>query len=161
MFIIQGEYMKIVNIKGWEIEVDLEKTLEYYNQLEDNDLLTCCLYCKNYYYGIGKSSEILTDLFNNLGVTPKKTAHLSELTKLDNGKHLYDADYLLCGNILVKPLERENETNVSKMTELIDGGSFHFSNIRPSCVRADICPQPLLTLQLVCEAPWVLSELPD
>lgn len=160
-----GEYMKTINIKGWQVEVDLEKTLEYYNKLNENDLLTCCLYCENYYYGIGRSSEILIDFFNKLGVVPKKTAYLSELTKLDNGKHLYDADYLLCGNILIKPIDNENVsengTIVYKMVELIDGVSFRFSDIRPPYVRPDICPQPLLSLRLVCEVPWVLNEFSD
>jgi hypothetical protein len=155
--------MRKISIKGWEIEIDLEKTHQYYSKLNEDDLLTCCVYCRNYYYGIGKSSDTLIDFFNILGIVPEKTVHLSELTKLDNGKHLYDADYLLCGNILVKPIEvesiSENGTLVIKPIELTDGISFHFSSKRPSYINSDICPQPLLILQIVCEVPWVIDEL--
>ena len=157
--------MKKVNIKGWQIEIDTKKTLEFYNNVDKDDILSCCIYCKNYYYGIRKTSKILIDFFNDLGIVPEKVAHLSELMKLDNGKHLYDVDYLLCGNILTQPIEvenvRENGALGTKMIELTDSISFNFTDKRPSSVSPHICPQPLLTLQLICEVPWVLDEFPD
>lgn len=154
-----------LNIQGWEIEVDLEKTIEYYDMIDKERLLSCCLYCKNYFYGIRKSSKILNDLFLKLGIVPEKAAHVSKLARIEKNRYLYEAEYLLTGEIITKPNDTDiisDNGNVTiNLTVLSDSISFHFRDTPITFGEIDLCQRPILSFQLVCEIAWFLDELPN
>jgi hypothetical protein len=122
----------------------------------------CCLYCENFYNAILKSSPVLIEFLEILRIIPTETANVSELTRLDNGNHLYEASYLLTGNIITKPIGVEVTTEDGCLhvypKQLPDGTQFHFThNINVSITN--VCQKPVIQLDIICEIPWVLQKM--
>jgi hypothetical protein len=154
--------MKRYYIDNLEIEIDTDKTAEYYKNVNIDSLLTCCSYCKNYYYGIRKVGISLLKFFNEFCIIPEMAANVSELQRINEKVHLYNPTYLVIGRILRSPDEDyvSNEGNYEtiNLQELVGEVDISFKEELCLPPGVKLCSDPLLQIDIFCEVPWVIEE---
>ncbi|MBN8236100.1 hypothetical protein JF544_12620 [Halobacillus kuroshimensis] len=103
--------MQSVSFEGYELEVDYDKTINYYKNLPFiGEKEHCdCSYCKNYVLTTNTFPMIVKDLLQEIGVNPKKGAEVSHFYEEENGKHMYVADYRLYGKLLKSPISKTSK----------------------------------------------------
>jgi len=97
--------MKLINFEEYQMEIDYEKTLLYYDSfsLIGEDDYCKCIYCENYKLSTTCFPKSVIKLLSDLGVDPNKAMKISHFYEAKNGKHMYIADYKVFGKILKKP----------------------------------------------------------
>lgn len=114
---------KQIKIAKWLLEVDIEKTREFYRK--DIEMCTC-LNCRNYV----KATQTLNasmSIFNSLGIDPAKPGQLSDFPAIEEGMHEYIGSYRIFGKVIDGELcsnENWNDNN----TVQIENFTFGFSN---------------------------------
>lgn len=157
--------MKRIEILDWIIEIDYEKTKEYYQRLGEEEHTECCLYCKNFDVAIRKVNHKLLKLLEELGISPEEPVEKYELHRMDSGNHQYGIIYLLVGRIIKEPdgLKKVNEKGHLEYrgTDITEDAYFIFGE--EICVPGGVMlpPQPVLQLDVFCELPWELEEKPN
>jgi hypothetical protein len=154
--------MKRYYIDNMEIEIDTDKTAEYYKNLSKDHLLRCCSYCKNYYYGIRKGEISLLKFFNELCIIPERAANVSELHRINEKFHLYNPTYLVIGRILRSHNEdyvgNEGHYETIKLQELVGEIDVHFKEELCLPPGVKLCSDPVLQIDIFCEVPWVIED---
>lgn len=146
---------QMIKMANWLIEVNADKTREYYN----NNLKVCsCLYCNNFVEASKFFKTSVLDVFRKLAINPEKPAHLSEFPTEEDRIRTYMGNYHLVGEVLGGELctfSNFNETNTIK----IENFTFGFSG------DLEFVPEdfssPIVQLNFVAEIPWVLDKIPD
>jgi hypothetical protein len=154
--------LESIIFKGWRIEIDKEKTENYYSQLYRDGLRECCSDCRNYYYGIRHLPKVFIDFLESLFIVPETPIGAYKLDKVADNVFLYNVYYLISGNILEKPDNAENVSEngekVFKTSTLIDEVEFYFTKELYASLRNLTDYESYFQLELFCEIPWVIEE---
>ncbi|MFJ5768741.1 hypothetical protein [Psychrobacillus sp. NPDC093180] len=147
--------MQQIRIGKWLLEVDIDRTREFYNK----DIEVCnCLYCKNYVETSKYLKASISDIFNNLGIHPAKPAHLLEFPTEKEGTRLYLGDYHLVGRVLEGELctiSNFKELNTMEIENFIVGFSEDLEFVPEGF------PTPVLQFSFSASIPWILKVDPD
>ncbi|MDQ0232456.1 hypothetical protein [Metabacillus malikii] len=146
--------MERINLMGWILEVDINKTEEFYNKNID---LCNCLYCKNYMEACKYFNHSILKVFNMLRIIPSKPSHLSEFGEVDGGLCLYAGSYHVVGKLIegVYCTNSDwNETNTARIENFTIGFPKELEFVHNEL------PQPMLQIDFEARIPWVLDEKP-
>ncbi|WP_017212434.1 hypothetical protein [Clostridium beijerinckii] len=154
--------MKSIIFEDWKIEIDKEKTKNYYSQLDRDGLRECCSDCRNYYYGIRHLPKVFIDFLESLFIVPETPICAYKLDKIADNIFLYDVNYLISGNILEKPdnaeTVSENGKKAFNTSTLTNGVEFYFTKELYQSLRNLPDYESYFQLELFCEIPWVIEE---
>lgn len=92
--------MDKIKILDWIIEIDREKTIEYYNSMPYVKELCECENCLNFEKACEFIKDEVRELFNKLGIDIKKSQELFYCMDNDDGTCLYWAFCDIIGNII-------------------------------------------------------------
>ncbi|MCD5324464.1 MULTISPECIES: hypothetical protein [Pontibacillus] len=151
--------MKQTRIGSWTIEVDVNKTKEFYDNYhlitEDCD----CDYCANYVLVCEKLPPEIKDLFNLLGIDPLKEGEVSEYMENKNGTHLYGAFYHIVGRIIEGPKlwvpTKEGSEVSSPDFVKYNGVEIDFSD--DLALVPEGFPMPTIQFEIQLNIPWLLN----
>ncbi|MDP4087573.1 MAG: hypothetical protein Q8934_23705 [Bacillota bacterium] len=144
--------LKQVRIYKWLLEVDIDKTREFYNK----DIEVChCVYCTNYVKACKHLNTSVSDMLNILGINLAIPAHLSEFPTDDDDTLLYLGEYFLVGRVLEGELCTFSNFN-EKNTYEIDNFKVGFSEDLEFVPQG--FPNPALQLSFEAYIPWVLNK---
>ncbi|HEK9101661.1 hypothetical protein KFD70_23185 [Bacillus pfraonensis] len=145
--------MQPIKIGKWILDVDIEKTREFYQKEFD----TCkCQDCRNYY--ILASNELkpaISDIFSLLGITPSKPAGLSAYPTENSEILLYMGHYHFVGKMLKGPLCTTSHFTEENTIEL-DGFCLGISE--ELLFVPEEFPEPILQLEFETKLSYVLHE---
>ena len=151
-----GEIVDRIKVGRYLIEIDVNQTKSFYEEhhfiIEDCN----CSYCTNYILACDTFSPEIKNLFNLLGIDPRKEGEISEYMKNEDGTHLYGAFYHIVGKIidgpqLWTPINSENEVQLSNSGGLEIGFSEDLD-----LVPEDF-PKPIIQFEIQLNIPWLLS----
>lgn len=146
--------MKRLRIGSWTIEVDVDKTKEFYDNYHSIIEDCTCEFCANYVLACDKFPSAWIDLFESLGIDPRKEGEVSHYIKNEDGTNFYGAFYHIVGNIIEGPLiEKGNESSLSfiKYNGLKIGFNEDLSLV-PTAF-----PKPIIQFEVQLNVPWILS----
>lgn len=139
--------MKRISLMKWLLEVDLNKTREFYSK----DIELCdCLFCENYMTACMYSDPSVIGLFNVLGINPAKPSHLSEFGEMEDGLRLYIGSYHIVGKLIEGEYSEDsdwNDTNTARIKNVTFGFKKELLFYMTSCYD-------------LARIPWVLNEKP-
>lgn len=147
--------MERIHLEKWLLEVDLKKTIEFYNK--DMDLCHC-LYCENFMEASKQNDPYINSVFTRLGIDPSKPVQLSEFGKTEEGLRYYMGSYHLVGELAEGSYCTDSEWNENNTAKI---GSFTFGFNKEVVFVDDDFPQPRLQLDFEIQIPWVLDEEPE
>lgn len=144
-----------IRIGKWLIEVDIDKTQEFYSK----DKPICnCLYCENFVEACKNLKTAVSDVFTELGINPAKPAHLSEFPTDEESKRLYLGHYHLVGRVLEGELCTVTNFNAMNTFE-IENFTVGFSEVLEFVPEG--FPTPILQVSFEAKILWALKENPD
>jgi hypothetical protein len=143
----------------WEIEVDVDRTKEFYDKYH---LITedCeCIYCANYVLACDNFPQDIKGLFGSLGIDPRKEGEISQYTENNDGTHLYGAFYHIVGRIirgpeLWVPTQKGSEVSSPNFAELKNIGAGFTQDL--SLVPEEF-PLPAIQFEIEIDVPWLLK----
>lgn len=141
-----------IKIGIWSLEVDIEKTSDFYRQYHDK----CdCSFCNNYAEACKDLDKEVKKFFHTLGIDAAKPWNLSDFVTENKGVFEYIGSYYLTGRMLVGELVSTSNWQESN-TFNIKNFTFAFSE------DLEFVPEgldnPILQLDAVSFMPWVLDE---
>lgn len=142
-------------INDWIIEVDLQKTLEYYKEHNIDDDCRCNV-CKNYRVNCEYMSRELIDFFHQVGVDPRKEGEFMDFGISDKGNMHYMGFYHIVGSIKAGPTKISDKWNITNLIK-IDNFELGFSSEDIACLPSDF-PEPIIQLEFSCFIPWRIEE---
>lgn len=144
-----------IRIEKWLIEIDIDRTREFYNK----DMEFCnCLYCKNYLDATKFFKPTVNDVFEKFGINPVKPAHLSQFPSEIKSRHLYLGHYYFVGRVLEGELcSNSNYTRLNTIE--IENFIYGFSEELEFLPEG--LPDPVLQISFEANIPWVLKENPE
>jgi hypothetical protein len=149
------EMLQQIKIENWLLEVDIDKTREFYNK----GIEVCsCLYCNNFVEACKYLDTSVANVFSRLGINPAKPGHLSDYPTNECGIRSYIGIYHLVGRVLEGELctmSTWNDTNTVRIKNFIIGFSYDLEFV-PECF-----PNPVVQLDFGADISWVLDEKPD
>ena len=138
-----------VDIGHFKLEVDVDRTREFYKTWHPITQDCDCASCKNYIKAIEVIPENVKHFFEKLGIDMYKEAEVMIPLKVEDGKLMYSVFYHLVGKIM----SCENPKN---SVEISDGFSVWFSN---GCdLIPEQFPKPVVQMFLYAKLPWLLDE---
>lgn len=146
--------MKQLKVKKWLLEVDVDKTKEFYHK--DNELYGC-LTCKNYMEASKHLSSPVLEVFSMLGIISSKPSHLSENGEMEDRLHLYIGSYHIVGKLVEGEYCTDSEW-VETNTARIQNFTFGFN--KELMFVPDELRGPILQLDFEARIPWLLHEKP-
>lgn len=147
--------MDQINIMKWMLEVDLNKTKEFYSK----DIEMCnCLYCKNFAEACKHIDPSIMKVFSALEINPAKPSHLSEFGELEDGLRFYIGSYHIMGKLVEGEYSTDSNWNDSNTTRI---ENFTFGFKEEALFVHDELQQPVLQLDFEARVPWKLTENPD
>ncbi|AEB77461.1 hypothetical protein [Clostridium botulinum] len=139
--------MNTIRFLGMSLNVDVEKTKDYYNNLSIKDQCMCD-YCKNYRKVAQSFPKKVLSIFDMFGIDYMKADEISECG--GNIKNqLYMCSYYFCGEIIAR------ENNLIK-DRYINIGNFRFNLNKDVYVDLKEVPPHVLQLQVWANLPWIL-----
>ncbi|WP_426445364.1 hypothetical protein ACP26L_18860 [Paenibacillus sp. S-38] len=153
--------MKQFTIAGWIIEVDVDKTSEYYASERTHAEACSCIYCRNYVMAFETIPKSVLIFLNSLGIDPiKQVGEIFESCRNENGSHLYHGWYHVVGRIIQGIDCMVPPTNWREIDlYIVDGIKFGFTNKLE--LVAENFPEPTIQLEFEANIPWVLNEPPE
>jgi hypothetical protein len=145
--------MRRIRLSNWIIDIDTEKTKEYYDRLTVEEGCTCA-YCRNYIKACEAFSKEVLDFYKMLRIDPRKEGEFMEF-ETDTDKQLYMGFYHLVGKIVKRPsnkTEKWDDLNIIK----VDNVKFTFTD-ELDLVPEDF-PKPVIQLEFEVMLPWLLEE---
>jgi hypothetical protein len=139
-------------IANWLLEVDVEKTREFYNKGTE---MCNCLYCNNFVEACKHWDASVASIFNSTGINPAMPGHLSVYSTMEDGKHDYIGNYHLVGTVLEGELcttSNWKDTNTVQIKNFTFGFSTELDFVPKGF------PTPVLQLEFVANIPWVLEN---
>jgi hypothetical protein len=145
--------MKRIQISNWIIDVDVEKTKEYYNRITVEKGCNC-IYCRNYIKCCETFPKEVLEFYKMLGIDPKKEGEFMEFG-IEDDKHLYMCFYHFVGRIVKRASDKIRTWDDLNIIEVNDT-EFTFTN------NLDLVPEefpkPVLQLEFAVKLPWLLEE---
>ena len=154
----------IFEIGKYKLDIDVEKTREFYKTKKTYTYFCDCAGCRNFYAAIETFPQEVKDFFDRLGVDPKKGAEHYVVKAEDDGKTaMYGGWYHLCGRIMNgencwKPVgEGQLIFDDDMMYSVADGWLVGFSD-QTVYLLPDGFPTPVLQMEIAfLRVPWVLD----
>lgn len=144
--------MKKIKLMKWLLEVDVNKTKEFYSK---NIELCNCLYCENYMEACKHIDPAIIKLFTMLGINTLQPSHLSEFGEIQDGLRLYIGSYHIVGKLVEGEYCTDadwNDTNTAKIENFTFGLGKELMFVHDELLR------PVLQLEFEARIPWVLSK---
>lgn len=153
--------VKELRFSNWIVQVDIERTREFYEKFYEITEGCECIHCKNYVEACDSYCDEVKQFFNELGIIPTKEAEVYQLYEIERGKHLYGGFYHLVGRILEgkdcwQPVFENTRTQ--DLVNLTDDFKYGFSN--DNALVDEIFPKPIIQLEFEAIIPWVLDKNP-
>ena len=145
--------MKRIQLTNWIIDIDPEKTKEYYDSITVEEGCDC-IYCRNYIKGCETLSSEVLEFYKMLGIDPKKEGEFMEF-EMDLDNHLYMGFYHLVGSIVKRPSDEMKKWDDLNIIE-VDKVKFMFNddlNLVPKKF-----PVPVIQLEFEVMLPWLSEE---
>ncbi|MCM1523753.1 MAG: hypothetical protein NC120_04770 [Ruminococcus sp.] len=152
---------------GCKIEIDREKTAEFYRTAPVLSENCQCAYCRNYEKAADILSDAIQDFFKSVGVDIKKPAEVYHNCKTGDNAADYGGFYHLCGRILKgediwkRISDPSDKTTVCAMeTDLMHkaGDGFLVGFTDNICLLEDNFPRPVIQMEISAVIPWTLDE---
>ncbi|CEG21329.1 hypothetical protein BN1080_00236 [Planococcus massiliensis] len=139
--------MKTVEIGLWTVNIDPEKTREFYKTHHPITEDCRCRYCENYSLAAASFPEHVRMHFDRLGIDPQKEGEV--FVGDDDGKDmlLYMGFYHAVGELVEGPKQAVAEES---------GLRFHFSE--QTDLVPEGFPEPVLQWEFELEVPWLLEK---
>ncbi|WP_080848366.1 hypothetical protein [Cytobacillus gottheilii] len=147
--------MRRIEFLHWVLEIDVDKTKEFYKQEQE---ICICLDCENFRNACKYLNSSVMELFLQLGIDPLKPSHLSEFEAVENGKRLYIGNYHLTGKVLKGPFCTSSTWNAENTATLGDttiGFEMDLLDI------PDHLSSPVLQIGFEVKLPWVLKDISE
>ena len=159
----------IIKLNNITLDVDIEKTKQFYAQAKVITDGCSCDGCRNFMLGTDKVKGEILDFFSNLGIDIQKPAEIMSLCAEDNGETIYyEGWYHICGKILTGNdcwTATVNDDNGTSVYKICDENLYHvseefavgFSN--NIALQDDDFPMPIIQMEIFFHHfPWVLNE---
>jgi hypothetical protein len=148
-----------IEILHWILEIDFERTCNFYNSCH---LITddCkCMDCLNYVGACALVPEKILHLYVSLGIDPTKEGEVYNMVKNDDGTCLYGGFYHITGRIIKGPdctviSEENSSVRTFNLLPLVEGYKIGFTQ-RLSLVPEGF-PLPVIQMEFMFNIPWVL-----
>lgn len=151
---IEGEvFMRRIKLSNWIIDIDAEKTKEYYDSITVEEGCTCT-YCKNYIKACETFSKEVLNFYKMLGIDPQKEGEIMEF-ETDTDEHLYMGFYHLVGKIVKRP---SNETRKWDDLNIIKVDNVKFTFTDELDLVPEDFPKPVIQLEFEVVLPWLLGK---
>ena len=150
------------------IDVDVDKTREFYTSAEHISEGCECPGCRNYEKAVDFLSAEIPTFFDSLGVDMKKAAEVWAIMANSDGSVYYTGFYHLCGKLLsCENNQVEKSTNekrrgfsqweASRNYSLTEDYNITFFDECGSLIEKDF-PLPIFEIEVEANIPWVLNE---
>ncbi len=138
-----------IEIEGWVVNVDVEKTKSTYDSIKESGCLACgCNYCLNYLKNLPDGLPApIREFFKSAGIDINKDAEVYEEGEIDRSNNYYGGEYYMWGTIVSKP-----ESDVSTLDKL----SFEFIAPTP-LVQDEFKKNGALCFSFHTELKWLLN----
>lgn len=152
----------IFTFSQYQIDIEVEKTKEFYSKAEYLTEGCSCQWCQNYEKAADKLSPNIHDFFAQLGVDIKKPAEVYMNCPNEDGTIYYGGFYHLCGRLLTgESAWQEAGNGVSQwkeeMCHRIDE-NYAVSFQEEAALVEKGFPMPVLQMEIAATIPWVLEE---
>ncbi|AIQ16791.1 MULTISPECIES: hypothetical protein [unclassified Paenibacillus] len=153
--------MKQMKIGDWNLEVDVEKTKDFYQAYHQITERCDCIFCKNFVSAIELIPKPVLDFFRSLGIDPTKEGEVSEYCEIKDGMHLYGGFFHIVGELISGPdcwIETSEEVSHLATNNMIEINGFKFGFTNGVSSLPDGFPNPTLQLEFEGIIPWTLKE---
>lgn len=157
--------MQTLEYKEWRLAFDAERTRRAYAKLESGSSEQCgCAYCRNFAAVRSQAypSEVL-DLFDRLGVDPRKEAESYQTHREQSGRHFYGWWLHFVGRIVagrdVKVPADENTSRL-ELASLTDDHAIGFTE-QIQLAKEPFGGASLVQIEFTAYLPWVLEEVEE
>ena len=149
--------METLNIGNYILQIDREKTLEFYNK---NDNTCDCEYCTNYKKVLGSIPKEALEIFGSLGIIPGRVSEVIEIGQgiTDEKKRYYQIVCAAAGSIVSAPdntetiVQNKEQIVVEKMPK-IGNVEYRFADWF-DLIPANF-PNPKFSVELFFDLPWI------
>ncbi len=152
----------IFQLGYYKIDVDIERTRDFYQSLSEVSSGCYCGGCRNYEIAVDTLPEEVTCFFDSLGIDMKKIREVYVNCSHDDKTVYYGGFYHLCGTVLEgesawKPVNSSLSHWDEELTyKISDNFNVSFSN---AChLVEENHPLPIMQLEIAADLPWVLEE---
>ena len=151
----------IFQFSNFIIDVDVEKTREFYNTAPLITADCSCSGCRNYEKAVDSIPKEIASFFAQLGIDMKKSPDVHVHNPDVDGLVLYGGWYHLCGKLVSgeSPWVSTGSgmhLDETKLHAVSEGFRVWFQ--RGCALLADTFPLPAIQLELYAYIPWVLDE---
>jgi hypothetical protein len=149
--------MNQLKIGSWIIEVDVNKTIAYYDK---QPLITeewDSVFEENYVLACETFPQEVKELFNSLGIDPRKQGEVNEYEENQDGSHIYGGFYFIVGNIISGPdFWIHTEEGSIPNFETINNIQIAFTDELAMTPDEDL-PKTVIQLEFQIKVPWLLN----
>lgn len=151
--------MEQLTVGSWVIEIDVKRTKDFYKRYH---LITedCgCYFCSNYVLACDTFPNQIMNIFNLLGIDPRKEGEVYECMKNEDGTHLYGGFYHIVGKIINGPdlsmptMEGEESSSL----HFIGHNEIEIGFNKDLALVPDDFPRPVIQFEFQMNVPWLLS----
>jgi hypothetical protein len=142
--------MEQIKIGSWVIEIDVNKTKEFYEKCHLITEDCSCDFCANFVLACDTFSQEVKDIFNTLGIDPRKEGEVYECKQNEDGTHLYSGFY---HTKLWEPTTKDSEVYSPSFVKH-SGIEIGFSEDL-ALVPGDF-PMPVFQFEFQMNVPWLL-----
>ena len=145
------------------IDVDVERTKDFYNKLAKTVIENCgCVNCRNYYQAIPKVSNKVLTFFDALGIDPQKSPEATLWDTSKNGKAYYSMIFHVVGTLvksvdIYRPIGDNGFVTILENYYEIDK-DFKVGFTSKTVLLEKDFPQPCIQLEVDAHLPWVIVE---
>ncbi|MFJ7826640.1 hypothetical protein [Psychrobacillus sp. NPDC096623] len=151
--------MDQIKVGSWDIEIDVNRTKEFYKNYHLITEGCSCDFCANYVLACDIFSQDIMNIFNLLGIDPRKEGEVSEYMENEDGTHLYGGFYHVVGRIIKGPnlwVPTKKGSEVSSPTFInYKGIEIGFSN--DLVLVPEDFPTPVIQFEFQMNVPWLLN----
>lgn len=151
----------------FKLDIDVDKTREFYKEMEYVSEGCSCAGCRNFEKAVNVLPREVVEFFESLGIDMKKITEVYVYTTNPNGTVYYGGFFHLCGRLLEGNSAWEKES-----VEMENAGLFQWKRSNTYPLSKDFCisfkqggnlvekefPEPVLTIDIEANIPWVLDE---
>lgn len=154
--------MRQIKIMNWILEVDVERTREFYQGYHQITHGCDCLFCKNFVAAVEQLPHEVLEFFHSLGIDPTKEGEVSEFCENADGTHLYSCFYHIVGQLISGPdCWTKTDEEISHLTgNFLEISGFTFGFTYCISLLPDDFPRPAVQLEVQGNVPWVLEMNP-
>lgn len=137
----------IFEFSQWVVDIDVEKTREFYNNASFVSEVCPCSGCRNYEKAIDFLPDEVISFFSRLGIEMKKIREVYvNYANADNTVY-YGGFYHVCGKIISG--ENKGFSVAKDFTVLFQSDCY---------LLEDNFPVPAIQIEILTNIPWVLNE---